>query len=51
MISGLLFGVRALDIPTLAGGIALLLAAGLAAALVPAIRAMGLSPVTALRTE
>jgi len=51
IISGLLFGVRPLDLPTLLGGISLLLLVGVTAALLPSIRGTRLSPVAALRSE
>jgi len=51
IISGLLFGVRPLDPPTILGGVGLLLLVGLTAALLPSIRGTRLSPVAALRSE
>ena len=50
-ISSLLYGISPVDLPTLAGGITILLAVGTAAALFPGFRATRLSPVEALRTE
>jgi putative ABC transport system permease protein len=51
VISGLLFGVRPLDLPTLMTGLAVLMGAGLLAALLPGLKGTRLSPVTALKTE
>jgi predicted permease len=51
VISGLLFGVTPLDVPTLLTGLGIMLGAGLIAALVPGMRGTRLSPVRALRTE
>ena len=51
VVSSLLYGVSPLDLPTLGGGVGLLLAVGVAAALVPGFKATRLSPVEALRTE
>jgi predicted permease len=51
LIASLLFGVHPLDIPTLAGGLLLLLCVGIGAALLPGYRATRLSPVAALRSE
>jgi predicted permease len=51
IISGLLFGVRPLDVPTLMAGLGILLAAGFLAALLPGLKGTRLSPVGALRTE
>jgi putative ABC transport system permease protein len=46
-----LFGVKPVDAPVFAISVALLLAASLAASLVPAWRASKISPVRALRYE
>lgn len=51
IISGLLFGVGALDPTTLMTGVGLLVFVGLTAALVPGLRGTRLSPVAALRAE
>jgi putative ABC transport system permease protein len=50
-VSSLLYGIGPVDVPTLAGGVGILLGVGLAAAFVPGMRATRLSPVEALRTE
>ena len=50
-LSSMLFGVEALDIPTLAGVAVILGSAALAACLVPGLRASRLDPVSALREE
>jgi putative ABC transport system permease protein len=50
-LSGLLYGVGATDAPTLGGVSALLLAAALAACLLPARRAAKTDPIVALRAE
>lgn len=47
----LVYGVAAVDALTLAGGCALLTAVAVVASLLPAARAVRVSPVTALRTE
>ena len=51
LISGLLFGISAVDLPTFAGATLFLLIAVLAACLVPAWRAARLDPCIALRAE
>jgi len=51
IISGLLFGVRPLDLPTILVGVGLLVAAATTAALLPGLRGTRLSPVSALRSE
>jgi ABC-type antimicrobial peptide transport system permease subunit len=51
VLTGMLYGVRALDPLTFIGGALLLLAVGLAATWIPARRAAGLDPVDALRAE
>jgi ABC-type lipoprotein release transport system permease subunit len=50
-IQSLLFGVRATDVQTFAGVAVLLAGVGLLATLVPAVRAVRLDPVRALRQE
>jgi ABC-type antimicrobial peptide transport system permease subunit len=50
-MSGLLFGVAALDPLAFSGSIVLLLAVAAAASLVPARRASGADPMIALRSE
>jgi putative ABC transport system permease protein len=51
MLSGLLFGVEPIDLPTIAVAASLLLFVAMAAAWVPARRAMTVDPMTALRRE
>src|SRR5688572_7106669 len=51
MLEGLLFGVQPLDGPTIAGAAVLLVGVALAAAWVPARRAMAVEPMVALRRE
>jgi len=51
LVRGFLYGVNAHDGWTLAGAAVLLLASGLLAAYLPARRAAGVDPMTALRTE
>jgi predicted permease len=51
VLTGMLYGVRALDPVTFLGGALVLLAVGLAATWFPARRAAGLDPVEALRAE
>jgi predicted permease len=51
VLTGMLYGVRALDPVTFVGGALLLLGVGLAATWIPARRAAGLDPVEALRSE
>ena len=51
MLTGLLFGVQPLDVPTIAASAALLVVVALAAAWVPARRAMAVEPMVALRRE
>ena len=50
-LSRFLYGVTAADLPTFAGAVLLLVAAGLAAAGLPARRAARVDPVEALRNE
>ncbi len=51
LMQGLLYGVRPLDAPTFITVPAVLLLVAIAAAAVPAIRAVRISPMTALRSE
>jgi putative ABC transport system permease protein len=51
LLEGLIFGVKATDPWTFAGGVAVLGIASLAASLIPARRASSLSPLEALRDE
>ena len=51
VISGLLFGVRPLDVPTLVTGLGILLGGGFLAALLPGLKGTRISPVAALRGE
>jgi ABC-type antimicrobial peptide transport system permease subunit len=51
LLSGLLFGVSALDAPAFAGATLLLLAAALASAWIPGRGATRIDPVVALREE
>jgi ABC-type antimicrobial peptide transport system permease subunit len=51
LLSALLFGVGATDLPTYFAVVLLLAGAALLAALVPALRAMKVDPVIALRYE
>jgi len=51
LLKGLLFGVRPIDPPTIAVAASLLIGVALAAAWVPARRAMLVDPMTALRRE
>ena len=50
-LKGILFGVSALDVPSYAGAVGVLLAIATLAAYVPARRASRLDPVSALRAE
>jgi ABC-type antimicrobial peptide transport system permease subunit len=50
-LRGLLYGVAPTDLRVLAGGVACLLAVGVAAAAVPALRAARVDPLIALRHE
>jgi ABC-type lipoprotein release transport system permease subunit len=49
--TGLLFGVDAVDVPTLAGVLGVLLATALLASVHPAVRAARVSPAPALAAE
>jgi predicted permease len=51
VIRSLLFGANPVDIPTMIGGVLVLIAVGVLASMVPAQRAASVSPVTALRSE
>jgi putative ABC transport system permease protein len=51
VIRSLLFGASPVDIPTMVGGVVVLVGVAVLASLVPAYRAAGVNPVTALRTE
>lgn len=51
LMEGLLFGVRPADPVTLGGVAALIAAVAAAASLIPAVRAMRVDPVVALRDE
>jgi predicted permease len=51
VVESLLYGTSPTDVTTFGSTAAILLAVGLAAAAVPAIRAAGIAPMTALRTE
>lgn len=51
VIRSLLYGASPVDVPTMIGGVVVLVLVGLLASLVPAQRAARVSPVTALRSE
>jgi putative ABC transport system permease protein len=51
VVEGLVYGVRALDVITLAGGCVTLALVAVAASALPALRAVRVPPVTALRAE
>ncbi len=51
LLAGMLYGVSASDITTLAGVIALVLAVSIAASLIPALRASRVDPMQVLRDE
>jgi ABC-type antimicrobial peptide transport system permease subunit len=51
VLSGMLFGVSPFDAVTLAGVIALVTSVAIVAALVPALRAARVAPMTVLREE
>jgi len=51
LLAAALFGLAPWDPPTFAGALVILLAAGLSASAVPALRAANLDPVAALRRE
>jgi putative ABC transport system permease protein len=50
-LSAFLFGVSTTDLPTFAGTVGILCAVALIACAIPARKAVGLNPVTALRQE
>ena len=50
-MSALLFGIAPGDILTLAGGVLVVLVVTLAGSLAPALRAVRVSPMVAMRTE
>ncbi|OGU24527.1 MAG: hypothetical protein A3K13_08820 [Gemmatimonadetes bacterium RIFCSPLOWO2_12_FULL_68_9] len=51
IVEGLVFGVEAVDVPTLVGGCLALGLVAVMASAIPAGRAVRVSPVTALRSE
>ena len=51
VVEGLVYGIGTLDLPTLLGGCVLLALVAIAAAVVPALRAVRVPPVLALRSE
>ncbi len=51
VVGGLVYGVKAVDVPTLASGCALLALVVLAASALPAARALRISPMLMLRSE
>ena len=51
VVEGMVFGVEAVDLPTLVGGCLTLAAVAVAASAIPAARAVRIPPVTALRSE
>ena len=51
VIRSLLYGASPVDVPTMIGGVLVLILVGLLASLIPAQRAARVSPVTALRSE
>jgi predicted permease len=51
LMAGLLFGVSSIDPPTFAGVTLVLTMVALAASYIPALRAMGLDPITTLHSE
>jgi ABC-type antimicrobial peptide transport system permease subunit len=51
LLKGLLFGVEAADPPTIVMSAALLVGVALLASWIPAQRATGVDPITALRTD
>ena len=51
LLAGMLYGVSATDVATLAGVVAIVLAVSVIAALIPAMRAARIEPMQALREE
>jgi ABC-type antimicrobial peptide transport system permease subunit len=51
LLKGLLFGVEPVDVPTIGFSAALLVGVALVASWIPARRATGVDPITALRSE
>jgi ABC-type antimicrobial peptide transport system permease subunit len=51
LVKSMLYGIQPYDLPTLAGGVSILLVAALAASWIPARRAAGVQPMEALRHE
>ena len=51
LMAGLLYGVSPTDLPTFAGVTTVLTTVALAASYIPALRAVGLDPITTLHSE